>query len=447
MGQNLNGYNLPGSRENLEVISNYRNNRNTRDVNNVIIEALISAQELTMKRGMQVIEQLGADIFKKPTHLNFDGVLVKPVSDLCNLNCSYCYEGKGLERKRSKMSYQTLEELTIQILKYCKTTISWSWHGGEPLLRGIDFYREAILLQKKHNIKGVKIKNSIQTNGTLINKDWVIFFRENDFVVGISIDGSKDIHDDQRVDFNGNGSFDIIKKNVQLLLDFGLVPRCISVLNSENMDSPEEYFKTMLSLGFKSFDIHPSFGFDGSISESKSNPKSYSEFMVSLFNIWKMNNDSTIRIRPFDEFFRAYIGERPTLCFNSGTCSSIIAINADGNVIPCTRPFHGDEFIFGNVNRSSLTEILKSPKWNNFVKDELIGQRFSKECEWGNLCFGGCPQHRYSDNDQDITASNYFCSCQNKEGIGLGLLWKELLKNIDEELCNEERNICSPSNK
>ena len=427
---------LPANQEVLSKLNQLRikvNSGKTINSLGLVSKSLLDYQMVTLQRGIKVIEKIKSNEIQT-SNINFllDAVLIKPVSDECNLQCTYCYQGIDQERINGKMSLTTLETVLREVLSMKHGKLSFAWHGGEPLLRGLDFYKKAMEYQRKYNIHNINISNSIQTNGILINQDWIDFFKKENFVIGISLDGNISQHDFYRVDKQGKGSYEKVAESISALINNNLIPNCITVINSTHIGKAKEFFNSILSLGLKKFDIHPSFGFNGPNDKTNIAIKDYCEFMYEIFQLWINKNDYSVRIRVFDEFFKTFIGEKSDICYYSGTCSKIIAFNADGVAIPCTRPFD-NEWQFGNILENPLKEILVSEKWKLFKLFEKKGQQYSKDCKWENICFGGCPQHRYKNGKQDITSINYLCNCESNDNDGIGLLWQKLF----DETCQQ----------
>ncbi|WP_293004977.1 radical SAM protein [Nitrosomonas sp.] len=433
---------FPTSKSNKEIIATLHHHRSTlfsfEKEDRVILGAVFSNYMTALNRAAQVIRNVTniktnhTILLKSP----IDSYLIKPVSDTCNLRCTYCYEGEKVIRKNGKMPLSLLEPLTKQIIDISHDKITISWHGGEPMLRGIDFFKKALFYQNKYNKKDLTIINSIQSNGTLLTNEWIEFILLHNIKIGISVDGPLLLHDKSRIDSNNKGTYNKVKESIKALQQRGINPGIISVIQPHHIGNAKLYFEGIVKLGIRNLDVHPSFGFHGPSDPTTITAKQFSNFMIELFELWLAFGDHTIRIRAFDEFFKGYLGEKPVVCHNNGGCSKILAINANGEVIPCTRPFHDKEYIFGNLYSTSLHEIIQSSKWKNFVQNEISGQNLSSDCKWKSICYGGCPQHRYSDNQQDINSSNYFCSCRNKDESGFGQLWSHMLCRTDSIISN-----------
>lgn len=281
-------------------------------------------------------------------------VIVKP-TNACNLRCKYCYADSG---KGEIMDTETLENMITKFQNEYED-IKYLWHGGEPLLAGKEFYKEALKLEKKKKKPNQTITNSIQTNGILLD-DFIDSFKKNGFSVGLSIDGPKEIHDLNRIYPDGSGSFDDVMKSVNLMKEKGLNVGAVCVLNKENIKSIDDIYDFFIKedIGFK---VNPIIS-DGRAKNSDLSitPKEYGLALIHLFDRWfyeeKIYSFSTLK-----DFVEMTLFHEPITCTFTECQKGFISVDEKGDVYPCGR-FVGDkEFLYGNINEDSMEDILKSP--------------------------------------------------------------------------------------
>jgi len=425
------GFSYFWSSEGKEAISNVKLKYYENFCSNeqkVIAKAFIKSENVLLHKLMSAIRlENNIDSNISPIKLDtIENVMIKPVSDICNLACTYCYEGDGDNRyKYSTMPLSTLELIIEQSFQNVKDQITFLWHGGEPTLAGISFFEKAVNLQQKYNTKCVNVNNIIQTNGITIDDRWLSFFLKNRFYIGLSLDGNKEINDGMRVDHKGSGTFDKVMSAIKGIKSYGMEFGIIMVVNEAHKGRAGTVFNFLLENDIYNFDIHPGYG-----QKFKLHPKDYSEFVIEIFDLWLKSGNEKIRISMFDDLFQFLIGEMPSTCYFAGTCTKIFAIESDGNIVPCTRPFDRSKYTFGNIKTTALVDILKSDSHEEFKKKDLISQSNSKSCPWYSICHNGCPQHRSNDGLQDILGTNLYCKCQSGEDGGNFEIWSHVNKAI-----------------
>ena len=359
-------------------------------------------------------------------------ILIKPVNDACNLRCTYCYEGTAEARSSGKvMSKAEIKSIISEVLTSPHRDIQFLWHGGEPLLAGIDFYRYAIEVQKTANVHGTVIYNAFQTNGLLLDSTWIEFIRENKIGVSLSLDGSKYLHDINRIDSHGKGTHSRVLTAINLLQEENMDFNVISVIGSQHEGRAADYWSFIKNSNIKNFDIHPSNGI-GASEQSPIHPEKFSTFVNSIFDYWLNEGDTNIRIGLFDDFFRLLSGNPPQTCYHAGVCSDIIAVEGNGSVIPCTRPFDRSKYTFGNIHTENLASIIASDRFKSFKKMDLYSQSLSKKCRWYELCHNGCPQQRTTNGKQDVSGAGYYCQCRTNVDGGYFKIWDHAYKKIEE---------------
>lgn len=362
--------------------------------------------------------------FAKPLY-----VMLKPVGSACNLACQYCYylEKELLypNNKRSWMSEETLETFIQQyFLAQTQPYVSFTWHGGEPLLRPISFYKKALKLQQKYG-KGFYIENSLQTNGTLLTDEWCRFFKENNFLIGLSIDGPATVHDAYRQTLNGKGSFQKVLNGIRLLNKHGVEWNAMAVVNAQNVKDAATFYNFFKSINCHFIQFTPIVErlvphADGrclaSVNEQTQTmsplsvtPEEWGAFLCNLFDLWIKEDVGTYYIQMFDATLANWVGQTPGLCTLSKSCGHASAMEHNGDVFAC------DHFVFpeykrGNIHTQTITEMMYSPEQLQFGKNKWQSlPRQCKECSFLFACYGECPKNRFAIDAYGNKGLNYLC--------------------------------------
>lgn len=315
--------------------------------------------------------------------------IIKPIGSLCNLSCAYCYY-KNRQLGNCLMDDRILESVIKKLLLHNSGYAPFLWHGGEPLLCGIEFYEKAVFFQKKYKKASHKIKNQIQTNATLINNDWVQFFKKHSFGVGTSIDGPKKIHEHFRPN-----SFDKIMHSLNLLKEAKVGFGCICVVNSYNVKHPLDVYDFLKKNLHQSVSIKPciEMGENDTLSNFSVEPIDYANFMIQVFDKWFEDDNPDFIIREFENFLMGLIGEQPLLCCNRvNGCQRYFTINYNGDVYTCDSFVNEDyqDYFYGNIGKNSIQEIINSPGAKKSKAVEQKALLDCKQCKWLNICGGGC---------------------------------------------------------
>jgi len=341
---------------------------------------------------------------------------IKVISSGCNLRCKYCYYHNYYDQSnRLIMSDETLENLIKKTIDFVdKDSVDFIWHGGEPLLAGIPFYKRVIEIQK-HIKTEKKIVNKIQTNATLITKKWADFFARQNFSVGVSIDGPKDIHDKCRVSSSNKGSYDHVKRGISLLQSVGIYPTALAMITSYSLGRVEDIFNYFVdNLG--SFHLKPCYELDhisGKLAEFSVDPEEYVDFMIEVFDLWFEKDDPKIKVRSLSQIICAMVKrDNVSLCEFSGECPLFCTVESDGSVGPCDS-FPIRKYYYGNINEINWHDILNSEGYNNFVADLEKNREECKLCKWYYVCNGGCAQYSYSIIT-DSWHKNKFCEAKKR---------------------------------
>lgn len=342
-------------------------------------------------------------------------VLIKPTSSSCNLKCKYCFYHDVAENRDVKnygiMSYATLEVLVKRVFEDSDYLAGFAFQGGEPTIAGLDFYRKFIELQRKYNTKGLKVNNSIQTNGVVINDEWAKFLACNNFLVGLSLDGPKDIHDLNRVDARGIGSHSKIEKTVELFNKYKVEYNILCVVTKSVSRHIEKIYNYYTKNGFKYLQFIPcldELGKEPGNNPYSLTPETYEDFLKKLFDLWyrDFKLGKSISIRMFDNILQMLLGYPPESCDMNGRCSANAVVEADGSVYPCDF-YVISEWKMGDILSHSLQEMLQGEKAKSFM---LVSKNISencRQCEYLAICRGGCRRHYESISNEP--GSNYFC--------------------------------------
>lgn len=365
-----------------------------------------------LKKLLKINKQKDKTTYKK--QLNF--ILIKPSGADCNMSCTYCfyYEKMDVDSKKnpSRMKYNTLEEMTSQAITQSDEHISFGWQGGEPTLMGLPFFKKAVELQKKYG-KSRSMDNTFQTNGILINQDWACFFRENDFLVGLSLDGPEHVHDHYRLNHGGKGTWKQVLDAAKILLTQGTKTNALVVVNDYSVQFPHEIYSFHKKLGLNYMQFIPCVETDpnnqGQAASFSVSANQYGIFLCKLFDYWLSdfyNETPTVSIRLFDSVFYTYVNLSAPQCTQSKECGKYLVVEYNGDVYACDF-FVEPKWKLGNVMNSNLIEMLNSKKQTDFGQFKYNLSVKCYNCKWLEHCRGGCPKDRLNDpKDKGIS---HFC--------------------------------------
>lgn len=342
-------------------------------------------------------------------------LLIKPVSYLCNLDCGYCFykKTKSIYSHPERMRDEVLEKLISSVMEYSNGGHAlFSWQGGEPLLAGIDFYKKVIELQIKYGKRGQIVSNTIQTNGILINEEWIEFFKKYRIFIGISVDGPPEIHNFYRKYPSGKGSFNDVIKKINLLRKGNVEFNILSTIGEETAKYPEKIFEFFVSKGLYFLQFIPAVDRKrGKMSKFSITPKNYGHFLCRIFDKWWNNGNPFVSIRFFDNILEILSGITPNSCTLKKRCGEYLVIEHNGDVYPCDF-FVNKDFKLGNIFENSFEELV-SYATENFGKLKEISPEECKKCEWNFICNNGCLWFRWVKNG-DILKSDYLCPAYRK---------------------------------
>lgn len=366
-----------------------------------------------------------ANPFAKPLY-----VMLKPAGAHCNLTCKYCYylEKNKLypTAQRHLMSDEMLEQFTREYIEaQTMNQVLFTWHGGEPLLRSIDFYRKALSLQQKY-AGGRRIDNVIQTNGTLLTDEWCEFFAQNHWLVGISIDGPQPDHDHYRLTAAGKPSWKKVMQGIKLLKKHGVEWNAMAVVNAYNVNHPLEFYRFFKENGCQFLQFTPiverqTRHEDGrtlasladkdeiSLSEASVAPEQWGYFLCAIFDEWVRKDVGKIFVEIFDCTLANWMGVSPGICAYSKECGHAGVMEHNGDVYSCDH-FVFPEYKLGNIRDHSLIDMLYGEQQQEFsrLKHSSL-PRQCKECDMEFACHGECPKNRFMKDKYGDSGLNYLC--------------------------------------
>lgn len=354
-------------------------------------------------------------------------VLAKPTGSTCNLNCAYCFYLKKetlYPGSRFRMTDEVLESYISQLIGSHRTDeVTVAWQGGEPTLMGVDFYRRAIALQEKHRRPGMTFENTIQTNGTLLNDEWCAFLRKNDFLVGISIDGPRKLHDAHRVDRAGNSTFDRVMRGLRLLQKHGVEYNVLVTVNSTNAKDPLEVYRFLRDeVGTSWMQFIPaierisqgtvsSWQEGTAVSERTVEAEQWGNFLMAIFDEWVRQDVGKVFVQTFEAAVRNWLGLGSSgMCVFDPICGHGLALEHNGDLYACDH-FVEPGYLLGNIRQQHMTDLVGSDQQREFGRDKLDTlSRFCRECEVRFACHGECPKNRFLTTPDGEPGLNYLCA-------------------------------------
>jgi len=343
-------------------------------------------------------------------------VMAKPRGALCNLECRYCFyhSKKGLyPDSRFRMSSKLLETYIRQHIEAHRAPeVLFSWQGGEPTLMGLDFFRRVVRLQQKYQKPGTRILNAFQTNGTLLNEDWCRFFHENEFLVGISLDGPRDVHDAWRVGKKGAPSFDRVMAGVALLkehrVEFNILA-CVHAANAAHGLEIYRFLRDDAGAQFVQFIPIVERDSEGGVTTLSVTGRQYGEFLISVFDEWVRNDVGRTFVQIFDVALGVWFGQPSALCIFCETCGNGVVIEHNGDLFSCDH-FVDPDHRLGNITQTHMADLIASPRQRKFGLDKRDGlPRICRECPVRFICNGACPKDRIGTGTDAEPPVNVLC--------------------------------------
>ena len=359
-------------------------------------------------------------------------VMAKPIGPVCNLNCTYCYY---LEKEKLysdsgsfKMTSELLESYIKQFIETQEVPlVTFTWQGGEPTLLGLPFFEKAVELQIKY--KGSKkIDNAFQTNGTRLTEDWCRFFKKNNFLVGISIDGPEDIHNKYRKSKTGKPTHQEVMNGIRLLKRFRVDFNTLSVINDANVLKPLEVYRFLKKIGsgFIQFIpiverrskttpvdgltlVLPTYTDSAQLTDWSIRSRQFGKFMITIFDEWVRNDVGKVFVQLFDVTLANWVGAPPGLCVFAETCGEAAVMEHNGDLYSCDH-FVYPEFLLGNIMETPMGEMMASGRQIQFGKDKRDNlPRQCLQCEVRFACHGGCPKSRIAETTDGKPGLNWLC--------------------------------------
>ncbi|HWE85051.1 MAG TPA: anaerobic sulfatase maturase [Terracidiphilus sp.] len=360
-------------------------------------------------------------------------IMTKPAGPICNLDCTYCFylEKEKLypETRQWKMAPEVLERYIEQyIAAQPGNEVQFAWQGGEPTLAGLDFFRSVVALEQKH-AAGKTIHNALQTNGTLLDDEWAEFLAHNRFLVGVSVDGPRELHDCYRVDKGQAPTFDRVMRGISLLKEHGVDFNTLTVVHRRNSLEPLEIYRFLKEIGsgFLQFIpvverkavapdsnglvlIQPTFAQTAEVTEWSVEPLAYGQFLAQIFDEWVRRDVGRIFVQQFDVALESWMGMEASLCVFRPTCGSALAMEHNGDLYSCDHYVY-PEHKLGNIAEAPLEELVSGPQQKAFglAKRDTL-PRMCRECDVRFACNGECPKHRFLTTPDGEPGLNYVCA-------------------------------------
>lgn len=344
-------------------------------------------------------------------------MLIKPASGNCNLRCKYCFYYDVIHKREvtnyGMMSEDTLEALVKKAFDYAENRVTFAFQGGEPTLATLDFFKKFIAFIEKYNTNKIEVHKALQTNGMIIDDEWAKFFYENEFLIGLSLDGHKDVHNYYRIDAKGDGSFNQIMKTYQVFDRYKVMYNILCVVNRHVAKHPRKIYNFYKKQGFEYLQFIPCL--DELNDEPGQNPYSltpelYEGFLKSIFDLWYEDFQAGrgISIRMFDNILQMILGYPPESCDMNGHCSVNAVVEADGSIYPCDF-YVLDEWKLGNIRELDLVDIVRCDRAKTFIQESVNTDPECKTCEFYRICRSGCKRHKEPKVDGNY-GKNYFCA-------------------------------------
>ncbi len=362
-------------------------------------------------------------------------MIAKPIGPVCNLDCKYCFylEKEKLYPNTAGRGGWTMSDAVLEsyVRRYIAAqpvpVVNFAWQGGEPTLLGIDFFRRVVEFQQRY-ANGKRVENSLQTNGVLLDDQWGEFLSANRFLVGVSIDGPRGIHNRYRVDRAGAPTFDKVVRGIEVLKKHGVEFNTLTVVQRDNSRYPREVYRFLKEVGSGFLQFIPivervahSEGEDGlvlvspdtraraEVTEWSVEPAQYGKFLCAIFDEWVRHDVGRVFVQVFDVALQAWVGGPPALCVFAPTCGDALVIEHNGDLYSCDHYVYS-RYRLGNVLENSLEAMVGSPQQRAFgdAKQTAL-PKYCLDCDYLFACYGECPKHRFTDTPDGEPGLNYLC--------------------------------------
>ncbi len=350
-------------------------------------------------------------------------VMAKPTGAKCNLECDYCFflkKDRLYPDSGFRMSDETMEAYIRQTIEGHRVPqVTIAWQGGEPTLMGLDFFKRAVELEKKYARPGQTIENSFQTNGVLIDEEWCRFFHANNFLVGLSLDGPRRLHDAYRHDKGGKSVFDKVVRAAQLMQKYNVEFNILCTVNAANSREPLEVYRFFRDeLGARYLQFIPIVERDNEtgnqegtkVTDRTVDPEQYGRFLIEIFDEWVRRDVGFMFVLFFDAVLASYVRGRSTVCVLSPTCGEGVALEHNGDLYSCDH-YVESRYLLGNISRTPIAELVSSETQRRFGKDKSATlPRYCRECEFLFTCHGECPKNRVLTAPGGEPGLNWLCA-------------------------------------
>jgi uncharacterized protein len=344
-------------------------------------------------------------------------LMAKPTGSRCNLACRYCFylpKAALYPRGHLSMTDDVLETYISQLIEsHHAPEVTVAWQGGEPTLMGLDFFRKAIEFQKKYLPSGMKLQNTIQTNGTLLDEEWCSFLKKHNFLVGISIDGPRSLHDVYRVDRTGKGTFDQVMHGLSLLKEYGVEFNILAAIHAATGNYPLEVYRFLRDEAKARFiQFIPIVGQkEGSqeVTEWSVEPRQFGTFLIEIFDEWVRHDVGSVFIQHFESALAQWYGVPQGVCVFAPTCGTAMILEHNGDIYSCDH-FVEPSHLLGNIMNSPLPEIVGQERQRQFGKAKRANlPSYCRRCPVLFACNGGCPKNRFMCTPEGESGLNYLC--------------------------------------
>jgi len=368
-------------------------------------------------------------------------LLAKPTGAVCNLDCKYCFflsKEMLYPGSRFHMTDELLETYIRQLLESQQNPeVNIAWQGGEPTLMGLDFFKHALQLVEKYKKPGQSLVHTIQTNGTKLDDEWAAFFKQHNFLVGLSVDGPKELHDTYRVNKGGSGSFDQVMRGWKTLMEHQVDVNILSTVHAANANHPLEvyhFFRDELKAQYMQFipiveratvetlafanqgwsgrtgTDRPLYTQIGDLVTDRSvKAEQYGNFLITIFDEWVGRDVGQIFVQSYDAALANWLGQ-PSLCIFQPTCGSALALEHNGDLYSCDH-FVEPEYLLGNIQKTHMRELVTSDQQQKFGQDKFDAlPQYCRECEVLFACYGECPRNRFVNTPDGEPGLNYLCA-------------------------------------
>lgn len=368
-------------------------------------------------------------------------LLVKPTGAACNLDCQYCFF-LSKEMLYPGSSFRMTDDLLILFIRQqldAQQTpeVSFNWQGGEPTLMGLDFFKRSVDYVEKYKRPDQKVLYTIQTNGTKIDHEWAAFFKQHHFLVGLSVDGPKELHDTYRMNKGGQGTFDNVMNGWEILIQHGVDVNILCTVNAANADKPLDVYHFFrdelkaqymqfipiieratpetLALANQGWSEHPGSErplysqMGEQVTERSVKPEQYGRFLVAIFDEWVQRDVGTIFVQTFDAALANWLGQ-PSLCIFQRTCGESLVLEHNGDLYSCDH-FVEPAFLLGNIKKTHMIDLVSSDQQHNFGQDKYASlPKYCRECKVLFACYGECPRNRFIHTPDGEPNLNYLCA-------------------------------------